>query len=159
MFLITTPPTKTVIRSHYQRSKNTYPPLEPLLWPCKRPCRGILFLGEVSVDEILLSGYDNLRENALISVSLFQERISVMKKNMKRILAILGVLLLLGLYASSLVFALLKSPWALDCLKASIGLTIFVPILLWVYGVLFRSMKEHRRDNQNASMGNDDRED
>lgn len=70
-------------------------------------------------------------------------------KNAKRILAILGVILLVGMYAATLVFALIDSPWALDCLKVSIGLTIIIPILLWIYIAMFRYMDQQKKLKQN----------
>ena len=50
---------------------------------------------------------------------------------LRRILALLGIVLLLALYASTLVFALMDSPHAKGLLMASIYCTIAVPILLY----------------------------
>ena len=72
-------------------------------------------------------------------------------KNTKRILAILGVVLLAGMYLLTLVFALIDSPWALDCLKISFGLTILIPVLLWVYLAMFRLVSQKRQDNLDAA--------
>lgn len=72
-------------------------------------------------------------------------------KNTKRILAIFGVVLLAALYLASLIFALIDSPWALECLKVSVGLTILIPVLLWVYLAMFRYIKERRDANRDAS--------
>ena len=49
----------------------------------------------------------------------------------KRILAILGIVLLLGLYITSLVLALIHSPQALNFLKISLGATLIIPIVLY----------------------------
>lgn len=78
-----------------------------------------------------------------------------MKKNMKRVFAIFGVILLVGLYAATLVFALIDSPWALDCLKVSIGLTIIIPVLLWIYIAMFRFMDQQRKANMDAVSTDD----
>lgn len=72
-------------------------------------------------------------------------------KNTKRICAILGVILLAAMYLMTLVFALIDSPWAIGCLKISIGLTILVPVLLWVYLAMFRYMKGKKQENQDAA--------
>ncbi len=72
-------------------------------------------------------------------------------KNMKRAGAILGVILLVGMYLVTLVFALIDSPWALDALKISIGLTILIPVLLWVYLAMFRYMEGRKKENEAAS--------
>lgn len=72
-------------------------------------------------------------------------------KNTKRICAILGVILLVGMYVLTLVFALIDSPWAFECLKVSIGLTILIPVLLWVYLSIFRFIAQNREANRDAS--------
>lgn len=79
-------------------------------------------------------------------------------KNFKRIFSILGIVILVGLYVATLVFALIDSPWAFECLKVSIGFTIIIPILLWIYIAMFRYMKQHRKSNQSASSLEDDME-
>lgn len=71
-------------------------------------------------------------------------------KNMKRIFAITGIVLLIGLYAATLIFALIDSPWAMDCLKISFGLTIIIPILLWIYIAMFRHMEQQKKSNTDA---------
>ena len=53
---------------------------------------------------------------------------------LRRILALAGIILLLALYASTLVFALMKSPSARGMLMAAVFATIAVPVFL--YGVL-----------------------
>lgn len=67
---------------------------------------------------------------------------------LKRILAICAVVLLLGLYGSTLVFALMKRPAAGDWLKASIVSTIFVPVFLYACMMIYRYLK-HRNDDPN----------
>ena len=49
-------------------------------------------------------------------------------KKLKQLLALLVVILLLGLYALTLVFALMKSPAAQDLLLASLYATVILPI-------------------------------
>lgn len=49
-----------------------------------------------------------------------------------------GVILLVGMYASTMVFALSNSPRAVEWLKASIYCTIIVPILLYAYLFVYR---------------------
>lgn len=78
-------------------------------------------------------------------------------KNMKRIFAILGVVILVALYVSTLVFALIGSPFAMECLKVSIGFTIVIPVLLWIYIAMFKYMGQKRNENQNT-FSNEDRE-
>ncbi len=74
-------------------------------------------------------------------------------KNIKRILSVLVVILLAGMYIASFIFALIDSPDAFECLKISIGLTILIPVLLWIYLAMFRFIKQRRQENKDASQG------
>ena len=64
-------------------------------------------------------------------------------KKIKRILAVVGVILLIGLYLSTLVFALIGSPDAMNWFKASIVVTVIVPALIWAYTMIYRLLKDH----------------
>lgn len=64
-------------------------------------------------------------------------------KKTKQILAIIGVVLLVALYVSTLVFALIGSDFATNCLKASIYATVVVPVLIWAYTMVYRLLKNH----------------
>ena len=68
---------------------------------------------------------------------------------MPRILAILGIILLLGLYLSTLVFALLDTPWAQGMLMASIYCTITVPVLLFAILTVAKLLKNKKDDAAN----------
>ena len=59
----------------------------------------------------------------------------------RRIVALLGIIVLLGLYASTLVFALMKSPAAKGLLMASIYCTIVVPILLFAMMYIAKALR------------------
>lgn len=61
---------------------------------------------------------------------------------MKRILAIIGIILLIALYASTLIFSLLDSPLASTLFKASVLLTIAVPCLLYAMILVYRHLKK-----------------
>lgn len=74
-------------------------------------------------------------------------------KNIKRILSILVVLILAGMYLATFIFAMIDSPDAFECLKISIGLTIIIPVLLWIYLSMFRFIKKRRQANEDASNG------
>lgn len=63
-------------------------------------------------------------------------------KKTKQILALSGAVLLLGMYAATLVFALIGSDNALKLLKASIACTILVPVLLYAYILVYRILKK-----------------
>lgn len=74
-------------------------------------------------------------------------------KNIKRILSILVVLILAGMYLATFIFAMIDSPDAFECLKISVGLTIIIPVLLWIYLSMFRFIKKRRQANEDASNG------
>lgn len=76
-------------------------------------------------------------------------------KNIKRILSILVVLILAGMYLATFIFAMIDSPDAFECLKISVGLTIIIPVLLWIYLSMFRFIKKRRQANEDASNGKD----
>lgn len=63
---------------------------------------------------------------------------------MKRILAILGIVLLVGLYLSTLIFSLIGSELAFTLLKASILLTIAVPCLLYAMILVYNFVKKKK---------------
>lgn len=67
-------------------------------------------------------------------------------KKMKRILALAAVILLILLYLSTLVFALLDAPVFTALLKASVAATILLPVLL--YGILMF----HRLPGKNKDL-------
>ena len=60
-------------------------------------------------------------------------------KRVKQVLAILLILILIGLYVSTLVFA---SERAMVWLKISIYATIVLPVLLWAYGFIYKMIKD-----------------
>lgn len=60
-----------------------------------------------------------------------------MKKS-KRILALIGAVLLICLYVSTLIFAVFDRSASADLLKVSVAATIFLPVLLYAYGLIYR---------------------
>ena len=65
-------------------------------------------------------------------------------KRPKQIAAILGVILLIGMYVATLVFALIDHPKTLELLKISIGFTILIPVLLWIYMAMYQYLKDRK---------------
>ncbi len=72
-------------------------------------------------------------------------------KKTKQIAAAAGVILLAGLYVLTLIFALIDSPWALKCFKVSVGMTILIPVLLWIYLTMFRYIRQRREETAGSS--------
>lgn len=83
------------------------------------------------------------------------------KWTLKRIAALIGIFLLLAMYALTMIFALMDSPAAKGLLMAAIFCTIAVPVLLYamilVTGNLRRKGKEMRDEaiqDENTSAKN-----
>ena len=76
-------------------------------------------------------------------------------KKVKQILAILTVILLAGLYISSLVLAIIGSPQAMDWLKVSIYCTIVLPVLIWIYTFIYRMLKGSDEEEKNDTKKSD----
>ncbi len=65
---------------------------------------------------------------------------------MKRILAIIGAVLLVFMYIMTLISALSGSQDYWNMLMASASCTIIVPVLLYAYGLIYRLLKERREE-------------
>ncbi|MCQ2499866.1 MAG: hypothetical protein MJ117_00805 [Lachnospiraceae bacterium] len=63
-------------------------------------------------------------------------------QKLKRIFALLGVILLLVMYGSTLVFALMNHPNAGSMLMGSIYCTIIVPVFLYAVLLVARVIRE-----------------
>lgn len=72
-------------------------------------------------------------------------------KKYKRILAFAGVILLVCMYLSTLIFAFLKSPYSADLLKASIACTIIVPVLLYGYILVYRLIGRNKNQEKDST--------
>ena len=72
-----------------------------------------------------------------------------MKKS-KRILALAGAVILIALYISTLIFALIDHPAATDLLKASVAATILLPVLMYAFILVYRL--SHRNDDDNQDQ-------
>lgn len=70
-------------------------------------------------------------------------------KKVKQILAIIGIILLVGLYLSTLFCALSSSDNFMNLLMASIYATVIIPILIWAYTLIYRLIK--KKDDSDES--------
>lgn len=68
-------------------------------------------------------------------------------KKVKQILALLGVIILIGLYVSTLVCALSSSENFMNLLMASIYATVIIPVLLWAYTLIYRLVHKDSSDD------------
>ena len=66
-------------------------------------------------------------------------------KKVKRILAMIGVIFLVGLYLSTLFCALFAKENLMSLLMASIYATFIIPVLLWAYSLIYKLV--HKNDD------------
>lgn len=59
-------------------------------------------------------------------------------RKVKRILALIGAVLLVAMYASTLIFALTDRSGTMNLLMASIACTIILPVLLYAYTLVYK---------------------
>lgn len=67
-------------------------------------------------------------------------------KKTKRILAIIGVILLICLYLSTLFFAFFDRDKSLDLLMISIAATFFIPVMIYVYTMIYKLNNPNETD-------------
>ncbi len=67
-------------------------------------------------------------------------------KKVKQILAILGIIVLLGLYGMTIFCAIFDNTDTMVYLKASIVATVMVPSLLWIYIFIYKLLNKDRDD-------------
>lgn len=65
-------------------------------------------------------------------------------KKTKRILALIGAILLISLYVITFIFSLMKSDLAKDLFKISFICTIIIPILLYGYILIYRILNKRK---------------
>ena len=64
-------------------------------------------------------------------------------KKIKQILALIGVIILIGLYSSTIICALSGSENFMNLLMASIYATIVIPVLIWAYTFIYKLIKKN----------------
>ncbi|MDF2472907.1 MAG: hypothetical protein K0R92_882 [Lachnospiraceae bacterium] len=79
-------------------------------------------------------------------------------KKMKRMLAIIGVVVLLSIYSLTMIGAITASPHSSALFQASIYSTIVVPVMLYVYMFIYRLLKKNATDVVNTNEDNDNSE-
>lgn len=72
-----------------------------------------------------------------------------MKKG-KQILAILGVILLAGLYISTIVCALSAGENFMNMLMASLFATFVIPVLIWAYTFIYKLVKKDDNEEKHT---------
>ena len=65
-----------------------------------------------------------------------------MSPKIKRVVALLGVVILVGLYLITLILAFVDPTASKDWLKASIICTIIIPLFFYAYLLVYRNLKK-----------------
>lgn len=76
-------------------------------------------------------------------------RLTIMK--LKRVLAVLGIAVLAGMYLLSLVFAVIDHPLKSSLLSASLYATVVIPVLLYVFLFVTRLLRRNGKDAESRS--------
>lgn len=71
-------------------------------------------------------------------------------KKAEQILAIIGVILLVGLYVSTLVCALFGGDNFMDLLMASVYATFVIPVLIWAYTFFYKLIKKDDSEKEDS---------
>ncbi len=66
---------------------------------------------------------------------------------LKRILAIIGIILLVGLYATTLIIAIIGGPNLMTYLTVSIAATILIPVLIFLAMEVGKQIKKRHDEN------------
>ncbi|SEI39055.1 hypothetical protein SAMN02910453_0100 [Lachnospiraceae bacterium A10] len=80
-------------------------------------------------------------------------------KKAKQIIAVIGIIALVLLYASTLVAAILDSTSTMRYLTASIGATIIIPVFIWVIEIFLRIAPKNEPEEElftDSSSSEDD---
>ncbi len=70
-------------------------------------------------------------------------------KKAKRIVAIIGVVLLVSIYVLTLVSALIDSPYSQPLFKASVFSSIAVPVFIYAVMLVYRLIKSKHEEKKN----------
>ncbi len=75
---------------------------------------------------------------------------------LRRILAATGILLLLGLYVTTLICAIIQTPFAHRLFQASLYGTFVIPVILYAFMIAIKmSGKDKKEDNENNSAADE----
>ncbi|RGT75809.1 hypothetical protein [Agathobacter rectalis] len=72
-------------------------------------------------------------------------------KKTKRILALIGAILLLLLYVVAFVATVLDHTSDMRYWKAAVAATIIIPVLIWAYSFVYRLLKGSDKDSDNIN--------
>ncbi len=75
-------------------------------------------------------------------------------KKVKQILAIIGIILLVLLYLSTLICAIIDHTETMRLFQASVMATVIIPVLLWAYSFIYKLIKKNAKDQMDEMQNN-----
>lgn len=69
----------------------------------------------------------------------------------RRILATMGILLLLGLYVTTLICAIIQTPFAHRLFQASLYGTFVIPVILYAFMIALKISGKDRKNSDDSS--------
>ena len=72
-------------------------------------------------------------------------------KKIKQILAIIGVIVLVGLYISTIVCAVSASENFMNMLMTSIYASVIIPVLIWAYSFIYKLIKKDSEEKDTTA--------
>ena len=77
-------------------------------------------------------------------------------KKVKRLLAVIGIVLLVSLYAITFILALTDDPNTMSAFRASLNCTFLVPVMIWAYTFIYKLLKNNYGSDSSDSTGKQD---
>lgn len=74
-------------------------------------------------------------------------------KKTRQILAIIGIVLLVLLYAATLFFALTENPNSMRMFAASMVATVVIPVFIWVINMFMKMGRDRSKLNNEVAAG------
>ncbi|MCD7709576.1 MAG: hypothetical protein LUI02_06855 [Clostridiales bacterium] len=75
-------------------------------------------------------------------------------KKVRQIMAIVGIVLLVALYVSTLILAITDHTGTMRMFMASVVATIVVPVLIWIYSFIYKLLKGKDEDENEDGRKN-----
>lgn len=85
-------------------------------------------------------------------MSLKKEKGNKKKIMLKQVVAAVGIVVLLGMYIASLVFACLAKPGAAELFMVSLAMTVGLPILFYVLLLFDRLLKDDKKNGKHMTI-------
>lgn len=77
---------------------------------------------------------------------------------LRRILAAAGIILLLGLYVTTLICAVIRTPFTHQLLQASLYGTFVIPVVLYAFMIAIKMSGKNKRDDNETNDTGDETE-